>query len=396
MSEPAKINVTSTTLERHHEQCPWNRADPERKRSVCGCPPGWPKLTPIKAFDIEALQRATAGTAQTLDVQAMRANLHATFNGGYESKDTLRAFHHGMDTVCNVLIDWLNGGTGEGVLPLRIEMRPLEVQQTNEGLAESIRDAAKWYEGSMMCGAQNPYRSERMACHLPVGHDGCHESKSADGDHMWHDLTIDRAIHLAELWGQGKMVGGDQDEVIAALLKEVKRLRGEKTQASSAATFPPMPKLVELWRNEANDYDAAAREGRSFRIAMACGARALALKSCADALEKWLDGTETARPPCSCWVGRGDSGGSIDERMACWVHGDFAKLNPWNVKPLDPAFIPDGTRCHALDERGGDFGRCGNSATGIVEESGIRYYVCASHELYWLRARVKAMAEGRA
>jgi hypothetical protein len=29
--------------ERHHEQCPWNKVDVERKRSVCGCPPGWPK-----------------------------------------------------------------------------------------------------------------------------------------------------------------------------------------------------------------------------------------------------------------------------------------------------------------------------------------------------------------
>lgn len=29
--------------EQHHEQCPWHSADPERTRSVCGCPEGWPK-----------------------------------------------------------------------------------------------------------------------------------------------------------------------------------------------------------------------------------------------------------------------------------------------------------------------------------------------------------------
>ena len=27
----------------HHEQCPWHSADPHRRRSVCGCPEGWPK-----------------------------------------------------------------------------------------------------------------------------------------------------------------------------------------------------------------------------------------------------------------------------------------------------------------------------------------------------------------
>jgi hypothetical protein len=33
------------------------------------------------------------------------------------------------------------------------------------------------------------------------------------------------AIHTAELWAAGKMIGGDQDEVREALLAEVKRLR---------------------------------------------------------------------------------------------------------------------------------------------------------------------------
>lgn len=51
------------------------------------------------------------------DVAALRANLHATFNGGHHTEETISAFHHGMDTVCNVITDWQNGGTGNGVLP---------------------------------------------------------------------------------------------------------------------------------------------------------------------------------------------------------------------------------------------------------------------------------------
>lgn len=47
---------------------------------------------------------------------------------------------------------------------------------------------------------------------------------STEGD----ELSIDEAVRIAELWGAGKMIGGDVDAVIAALLKEVKRLRGEE------------------------------------------------------------------------------------------------------------------------------------------------------------------------
>lgn len=30
----------------HHEQCPWHKVDLVHTRSVCGCPPGWPKPEP--------------------------------------------------------------------------------------------------------------------------------------------------------------------------------------------------------------------------------------------------------------------------------------------------------------------------------------------------------------
>jgi hypothetical protein len=37
--------------------------------------------------------------------------------------------------------------------------------------------------------------------------------------------AANRAINLARLWRAGKMIGGDQDQVIDALLSEVDRLR---------------------------------------------------------------------------------------------------------------------------------------------------------------------------
>lgn len=42
-------------------------------------------------------------------VEGLRENCHATFNGGWHGNaDGMRAFHHGMDTVCNVLDDKLS------------------------------------------------------------------------------------------------------------------------------------------------------------------------------------------------------------------------------------------------------------------------------------------------
>lgn len=37
MADPVSRDPT------HNEQCPWNKADLAHTRSVCGCPPGWPK-----------------------------------------------------------------------------------------------------------------------------------------------------------------------------------------------------------------------------------------------------------------------------------------------------------------------------------------------------------------
>lgn len=62
-----------------------------------------------------------AGRAETpqINVDLLRGNCHATFNGGWDDDKTIEAFHHGMDTVCNVLEDHLKGGFANGVLPQR-------------------------------------------------------------------------------------------------------------------------------------------------------------------------------------------------------------------------------------------------------------------------------------
>lgn len=58
-----------------------------------------------------------APATPVIDVEQMRGNLHATFNGGWQEPETIRAFHHGMDTVCNVLERYFNGEQTNGILP---------------------------------------------------------------------------------------------------------------------------------------------------------------------------------------------------------------------------------------------------------------------------------------
>jgi predicted RNase H-like nuclease (RuvC/YqgF family) len=40
---------------------------------------------------------------------SMRTDLHSAYNGGWHGEDTNKAFHHGMDTVCNVIEAGLGG-----------------------------------------------------------------------------------------------------------------------------------------------------------------------------------------------------------------------------------------------------------------------------------------------
>lgn len=61
-------------------------------------------------------------SVNAIDIKAMRTNLHATFNGGYhDNPAVLKVFHHGMDTVCNVLEAWQKGETTGGVLDTTIK-----------------------------------------------------------------------------------------------------------------------------------------------------------------------------------------------------------------------------------------------------------------------------------
>jgi hypothetical protein len=65
----------------------------------------------------EAARPALPQEPTTIDIEAMRANLHATFNGGWGGVEALRAFHHGMDTVCNVLAAKQDGKGTNGIFP---------------------------------------------------------------------------------------------------------------------------------------------------------------------------------------------------------------------------------------------------------------------------------------
>jgi hypothetical protein len=47
----------------------------------------------------------------------IRANCHATYNGGHREESSLEAFHHGMDTICNVL------GNGQALAAFAIKER---------------------------------------------------------------------------------------------------------------------------------------------------------------------------------------------------------------------------------------------------------------------------------
>lgn len=84
--------------------------------------PLWEEYEMVKLLDdlLASLQphgdQPPAETA--LDVESMRGNLHATFNGGHQTPETIRAFHHGMDTVCNVLVAKQKGEGTNGILPL--------------------------------------------------------------------------------------------------------------------------------------------------------------------------------------------------------------------------------------------------------------------------------------
>ena len=68
----------------------------------------WRGVPGSETYAVEAIRSAlTDARPQPIGVEELRASLHMTYNGGWHhSDDGLKAFHHGMDTVCNVLADW--------------------------------------------------------------------------------------------------------------------------------------------------------------------------------------------------------------------------------------------------------------------------------------------------
>jgi len=78
----------------------------------------WCESHHTQKAEIQRLTDALTILRTALNIEHMRANLHATFNGGHhENEAAMAAFHHGMDTVCNVLDAYQKGEQTNGILP---------------------------------------------------------------------------------------------------------------------------------------------------------------------------------------------------------------------------------------------------------------------------------------
>lgn len=66
----------------------------------------------IKKHLLQALRdaKAEALPSYLVDLKALaefRKSCHDSYNGGHHEPATNEAFHHGMDTICNILEDWV-------------------------------------------------------------------------------------------------------------------------------------------------------------------------------------------------------------------------------------------------------------------------------------------------
>jgi hypothetical protein len=57
----------------------------------------------LKAENAELRAKLAAAERLIRSLTTMRDWLHLNYNGGWHAADTNKAFHHGMDTVCNVV-----------------------------------------------------------------------------------------------------------------------------------------------------------------------------------------------------------------------------------------------------------------------------------------------------
>ena len=91
-----------------------------------------------RGADAPAPAEAGAPTAEEL-AERLRKYLHDTYNGGHHEEPAHGAFHHGMDTVCNVLAHerWL----AVYAAPLTAQLEEARVAQEHLGIAKKRLNA---------------------------------------------------------------------------------------------------------------------------------------------------------------------------------------------------------------------------------------------------------------
>lgn len=82
--------------------------------------------------DVERLREALS----KLESKAFRESLHGTYSGGHHYDGHYEAFHHGMDTVCNVLEAHVRATLGEGEARER-----LHLSENEEGIWLHVKTA---------------------------------------------------------------------------------------------------------------------------------------------------------------------------------------------------------------------------------------------------------------
>lgn len=89
---------------------------------------------------------------------------------------------------------------------------------------EQITAALAEVGAAWLMDEQDEYGQPRAMRHLVNAAEDAARAEVLDA--VDDDMPLDRALHLAELWAVGKLIGGDAHGVAVALLREVKRLCG--------------------------------------------------------------------------------------------------------------------------------------------------------------------------
>ena len=116
---------------------------------------------------------------------------------------------------------------------------------------------------------------------------------SQDPDLMY---TTEQAIQLAELWRAGKTIGGDENDVIFALLAEVERLREERRRIARSLGFM-QPDGTEDLAAQAERYRASSTIKGDLRLTESATRKLAAATSLADYRVDPMTGP-LPEPPC--------------------------------------------------------------------------------------------------